>query len=562
MPVPSDLSCLRSDGRRLAFAATATRRRNRRPAADGKTQTVLASSDRSAPRLLLSAALVFAAALAIRIAYALTRPIPTTADTGYYLMVAENLYHGRGFVSDYAWNYLAGIPKALPAPSNEYWMPGSSVLFAGAFALVGHVSVRAAQMLSIIFGAALCAVIAWTGGTLFRRRDVALLAGLLAAANYHLVNLSLYPDHFMIAAVFVNLSLLALWYAWSRSPLFALPAGALCGLAYLVRTDGGLVGVVALVLAGARLRTGDRGAAARLALGFAGAFVAVATPWWVRQVIVFGHPGGANALRTAFLIDYNDLFRLDQSQLTLGSYLQESPVLTWGLKGYALYRSLRLLVRTVLVIGLLALGGLALRDVRRVAMPFTLYLALGIVVPALLVPLPSIKGGLWHMMPGLVPTVFVLGSAAAVRLFDVARAPKARITPAAAWVTIGLCAACSGYWWVGQGDPEHWTRPPYPPVASQAVRDLGHAPAAVLSDDVWDLYEVAHVPCAQFPMDGASAALRVADAIGATYFVASPNALQRIPASKEVVDHPRFRLAASYPTDTAPLLVFEILPPR
>ncbi len=555
-------ACLRNGGRRLAFGATATRRRDRKAAAGRETPAVLAGPGRPAPRLLPSVALVFAAALVVRLIYALTRPVPTTVDTGYYLMVAENLYHGRGFVSDYAWNYLAGIPKALPAPSNEYWMPGTSVLFAGVFALVGHVSLRAAQVLSILFGAALCAITAWIGGALFRRRDVALLAGLLAAASYHLVNLSLYPDHFMIAAVFVNLSLLALWYAWSRSPSFALLAGALCGLAYLVRTDGGLVGVAALVLAVMRFRQGDRRVAVCLALGFIGAFVAVAAPWWVRQVMVFGHPGGANALRTAFLISYNDLFRLDQSQLTLGRYLQESPVLTWGLKGYALYRSLRLLARTVLAIGLLAIGGLALRETRRPALPFTLYLALGIVLPALLVPLPSLKGGLWHLMPGLVPILFVLGSAVALHLLDLARAPKPRLTPAAAWVTIGLCAACSGYWWANQADPENWTRHPYPSVAAQAIHNLNLQSTAVLCDDVWGLYEAAHVPCAQFPVDGASAALRVADAIGARYFIASPDALQRIPASSEVVNHPRFRLAASYPTETSPLLVFEILPAR
>jgi len=101
----------------------------------------------------------------------------------------------------------------------------------------------------------------------------------------------------------------------------------------------------------------------------------------------------------------------------------------------------------------------------------------------------------------------------------------------------------------------------YPRVAIQAVRTLDPPPRAVLTDNAWGLYYTARVPCAQFPTDGAEAALRIADALSAAYLVTTADAPDRIPAMAEIIDPPRFKPHARYPTDGPALLVYRILPP-
>lgn len=494
-------------------------------------------------------------------AYAFAQPVPVSADAAYYLMVAENLYHGHGLLADYVWNYLAGLPGSLPVPANEYWMPGTSVMAALTYAVAGEMSLRAAQLPELILGALLCALTAWIGGRIFGRRDIALISGGAAAVNFYLVGLSIYPDHFMLNAVLVNLSLLALWLGWRGSAAAAWAAGIAAGLGYLVRTDGGLLIAVALVLGLVLWRQGNRRGAGRLVGLFLLGFCLVAAPWWVRQTLVFGSPSGANPMRTAFLTDYNDLFRLDQSDLTLGGYLATSQVFAVLFKGYVLFRDLRILAKAAMLTSLLALGALAFRSYRRPLLPWTTHLALGVIVPPLLVPYPAAKGGFWHLMPSLCPVIFVLAAALAVHLVTMAKPLAGRRGPPVAWVLVLICFTSLGWWWIRPpGDAAAAHEPLYPEVAVEAVLALGPSPGPVLTDNAWGLYHAARVPCAQFPTDGPAAALRVADSIGAQYLVTRADAPDKIPAMAGIIGHPRFQPLARYPIGDTALLVYRIVP--
>jgi len=511
---------------------------------------------------IVPCAVIFLIALAIRLAYAYARPIPVSADAAYYLHVAENLYQGRGFVSDYVWNYFAGLPESLPVPSNSYWMPGTSVLTAAAFAIAGDTSLRVAQYPSLILGALLCAIAAWIAGVLTRRRDAALLAGAAAAVNYYLVELSLFPDHFMLNAVLVNLSLLALWAAWRGRASLALLAGALVALAYLTRSDAAIIGFVAVILALVCRRRVRKSHPVEMLVYFLIAFSVISVPWWARQALVFSHPAGADPLRTAFLTDYNDLFRLDQSHLTLHDYLQTSQVVSIGMKGYALYRSLRLLLKAVALFAALALAALWIRDLRRDALPWLAYLPLALAIPCLLVPYPTLKGTGWHLLPALMPGILALGSGAAVHLHDLARS---RAHVALGWILVAAAFISPCYWWAfPPPEAQRAAQPLYPLVAAKAVEALGPNPGPVLTDNTWGLYHVTRIPCAQFPTDGAQAALAVADAIGAGYVITradATNTAPALPAMKEITGHRRFEPLARHSDETASILVYRILPP-
>jgi len=514
------------------------------------------------PNLLIPCAIVFLIALAIRLGCAHARPIPMTADAAYYLHVAQNLHQGRGFVSDYIWNYFAGLPDTLPVPSNSYWMPGTSVVTAAAFSIAREVSLRVTQYPSLILGALLCAIAAGIAGALPRRRDAVLLAGGAAAVNYYLVELSLFPDHFMLNAVLVNLSLLALWSAWRARASSAILAGGLAALAYLTRADAAIIGLVAIILGFACRRRVRRSHAVVMLAYFLVAFALVCLPWWARQTLVFSHPAGADPIRTAFLTDYNDLFRLDQSHLTLSEALQTPPVVAAGIRAYALYRSLRVLLKAVVLFAALAIVALWLRDLRRDAIPWIAYVPLALAIPCLLVPYPTLKGTSWHLLPALMPCILALGAAAAVHIYDIARA---RTRLPLGWVIIAAAFISPCYWWVfPPPDAKRAVQPLYPLVAAKAVESLGPDPGPVLTDNTWGLYHVARVPCAQFPTDGAEAALTVAEAIGARYVIAradTTNIGPALPAMKEISGHPRFKPLARHSDGTASILIYGILPP-
>lgn len=504
---------------------------------------------------------VFLVALTIRLVYALSIPIPVSADAAYYVMVAENLCQGRGFVSDYVWNYLAGVPSHLPVPSNEYWMPGQSLAISASFLLSGATSLRAAQAPSLFFGALLCALTAWMAGALFRRRDAAIAAGAMAAVSFQLAGTALHPDHFGLAACLVNLSLLALWAARRGSPLLALAGGVAVGLAYLTRTDGVLLAAVAALLGLGLFRQGQRRRAAVYLLCFTAAAALVIAPWWARQLSVFGHPAGAGPLRTAFLADYNDLFRVDQSHLNLRHYLATNQVVALGFKGFVLGKELRLLGGAVGVAGVLMLLALADRELRRRAAPWLIYLALGLLLPALAFPYPAIKGGFWHLMPGLCPIIFALGAGKAMQLVTGPNQPRGALARLGGWAGLALAFAWLLPWWAAvPREARSAERPLYPAFNPALVRALREASPVVLTDSAWGLYHVTRLPCAQFPSDGAEAALVVAEALEAGYLVTQASAPSRIPAMAEVVGHPRFQPFARHAGKDGTVLVYRILP--
>jgi 4-amino-4-deoxy-L-arabinose transferase-like glycosyltransferase len=507
-------------------------------------------------------AAVFLIALALRVGYAYTRPIPVTADAAYYLHVARNLEVGRGFVADYVWHYLAGVPDGLPVPSNSYWMPGTSVSIVSAFRIAGQTSLRVAQSPSLLLGAVLCAIAASIAGRVTKRREAALLAGAAAAVNYYLIELSLIPDHFMLYAVLVNLSLLALWAAWRGAPSTALVAGALAALAYLTRTDGGLLVIVALFLALFFRRRARRSHSLRLIVAFGIAFAIIATPWWTRQTLVFGSPSGASPSRTAFLTDYADLFRVDQSGLTAVGLLQQGPVVAGGIRAYSLYRSLRVLAKSLLVLAPLFLAGLWLSRTRQDAAPWLIYCALALLVPAALVPYHVLKGTSWHILPALLPGLLALAVAAALRVVDLARPRRIAWL---AWAFVATALLSPSYFFLrppSDASGEH--KPLYPAIAEEAVDALGPRPVLALTDSSWGLHHVAHISCAQFPSDGPEAALLVAEAIGATYVITRSDETHTRPAIAYMQDinaHPRFRPLTRYQDGQGALLVYRILPP-
>jgi len=603
-------------------------------------------SDRARRRTL--AVGIFLAALCARVAYIALRSPLLTADGSYYYAVARSLAGGRGFTISYVWHYLGGIPARLPISSNDYWMPLSSVIQAGALRLGGSAALVAACLPGIIAGAALASVVFWLSGELFgATTSAALLGAAMWALSAHMVPLSASPDCFMVAGLATSLSLIAIHRArtgvtdpsgvgtvthsdvaqlvlslskepppavnrrprWAAATPFlgsrpsavipapgacseavraglawAAGAGALSGLAYLVRADGLLVAATFVILWAVANRRGP--VEWRTLAAFGAAFIIIAAPWWTRNWIAFGSPLGAPLGKTAFLASYNDIFRVDSRSLNLGAYLGLSQMVQGLMKLYALWREIRLLAvicGLALPFAIWAIGRAALQAARRdlrdsatkgprksrpqvtaapaagALTPWLIYTGLAVLVPALVFPYPALKGTFWHLAPGLCVFIFAAGAAgisdAAQRLWRLNPLPAKAAAVALPAAALGLVVA-----WYGltpsQSDVE---RSPYRYAAGRIVSL--HEPVRVaLTDDTWSLYHFAALRCAQLPTDGAGAALQVADRLGANYLFVRERSLVRVPGFAATPRCRRFEPVARWGHGGDTIHAYHIMP--
>src|SRR5690242_17880047 len=88
-------------------------------------------------------AVLFGAAVILRLAVALVVGQPGFVDAYYYYQVAENWHNGRGLTETTVWNYQAGglfdpvAPGNLEHPAFSYWTPLSTLLIIPFFAVFG-----------------------------------------------------------------------------------------------------------------------------------------------------------------------------------------------------------------------------------------------------------------------------------------------------------------------------------------------------------------------------------------------------------------------------------------
>lgn len=315
-------------------------------------------------------------------------------DAYYYYHVARNLYLGRGFVEDVIWNWL-NPPPAITHPSNDYWMPLTSVLIAGAFWLLGE-SFRAAQVPSLLTSAALALFAYHLAGRIFKAERPRLWSAAITAAGGSYFVYWHGTDNF---ALFGLAGALALYLAGglpAASGWGAVGAGVLSGAGYLARPDGPLL---LAVVVGWILRPGTeanlRRRAGLIFLAMVG-FCLAAGPWWARNLAVFGTPLPGGGLKAAWLREYNEVF-------SYGLGLGPVHYLDWGLgpvlssKISATLRNLNFFLSLSLIL-LLPFGLLGAWRLRR-SPAFGLawaYVLVLFVVLTLVFTFPSSRGTLFH----------------------------------------------------------------------------------------------------------------------------------------------------------------------
>lgn len=287
---------------------------------------------------------LFLLGLAVPLAIAQFQSLPGYMDADYYFGGGIQLAKGNGFTEPYLWNYLAD-PQGLPAPSHAYWMPLASLLAAAGMWLTGQITFASARIGFILLAALVPPLTSLLAFRITSNRAASLLSGLLACFPIYYAPFLPVTDNYAIymllgISFFFLLSNLQSPISNYQSFLTFFTLGIISALASLARSDGllwlGLSFLVAVWFARKQVESGDLQfltpnfyALSRLFIVHLFSFLFCAllgyllliSPWYLRNLRLFGSlmaPGGSRAL---WLTHYNDTFLYPASQLTMERWL-------------------------------------------------------------------------------------------------------------------------------------------------------------------------------------------------------------------------------------------------
>lgn len=254
------------------------------------------------------------------------QPVPGYLDSAYYYAGGIQLATGKGFTEPYLWNYLDGT-TSLPHPSHTYWFPLASIVAALGMWLTGETTYAAARIPFIAAAALVVPVSAALAYAFSGKRDAAILSALFAIFSVYHAPFVGVTDNFSLFMLFGGLYFLAatrlLEDPSQTKYWFAL--GLLAGLLALSRSDGLLWLGMTLLFAFFRARQSPiANYALRITHYFLPAFLGfllVMSPWYARNLSVFGAimaPGGSRAL---WLQNYDQTFIYPPEALNMESFL-------------------------------------------------------------------------------------------------------------------------------------------------------------------------------------------------------------------------------------------------
>jgi len=507
---------------------------------------------------LSAAGLVFLAALAYRAYLSRWVTFPAPVDACYYYDVAANLAAGHGLTIGYVWNYLNGVPNSLPVPSNEYWQPLVSIILAGFFKVTGA-SWQAAKFCGALFGSFMAVLCLWYGLRIGLGLAAAVCAALLLAAQPSMAFAST-SDTSVYSGVVVAAALLCALKGAERGGHWWSAAGALAGMAYLVRSDGvlALVGVAAVWFF-------QRRRAARPWWELAacvGSFAVVVAPWLVRNLVVFGKPMPVGIAKAVLLRRYPEVFASRPEVFSLSAFVKSgllyqaaSRLLTLGKNAEDL---LRLISFVVLPFALYELVR-GRREITHWAVLF--YFLLALLFTALVIPFAARKGTFEHMLPAMEVFFWPLGMLGIVHLWRMVPALK-RINPlVGVGIATALVAAHYSYWTVSSIPELVKMCREREQLQVLADRWLDQRPGSerlVFTDDPWSFYYRTRRPCAMIPADDYPTIIKVAKHLRCRYVLWRPK--------EQLVDWPKGAAEDKYVVFRTSILerlnVFELFYPE
>ncbi len=365
--------------------------------------------------------LLYGLALVVRALLIWHFPDPAYPDSAYYVDVARALHEGRGFNIDFIWIFPevgGGIPAnpVLPIPSNAHWMPLASIVQVPFLAMFGTVAWASAAPFAL-FGA-LAAPLTWAiARDAGAARFVSIGAGILVAIPLLSTVYMVQPDNFSLYQPLVVASLWMGARGLRGSARSFVLAGLLAGLATLARNDGLFVlGSLGLVFAWDRWRTwrsaGSRRPAITIATAVAAVavFVLVMSPWWFRQLAVFGSlspsTGSGKVLFIRDIGEWNSITTPASLEHLLG--MGTGPLIATRIGGAIAAAMIYLTLVCGFVLGPLLLVGGWVRRRSPEFLPFFVYAAVLFTFSALVSAVHVPGGTFIHSAVALAPHSYIL----------------------------------------------------------------------------------------------------------------------------------------------------------
>ena len=512
---------------------------------------------------ILSAALVFVVALAVRAWAASQITFPRPEDVAYYVGVARNLVEGRGLVTDAIWSFQTP-PLSFPRPAFEVWLPLPSLLAAVPMAFLGT-TFAAAQVSSVLVGSIVC-VLAWRLAAdvaaartmpIGRARSFGIGVGLASAVYLPLVLASVQPDSTMPFAALVLCACFLITRLSRRISLQAVreegmrvfvdrtvrdierrsrvrvSLGVVLALAALTRNEA-----IWLALTFALVEwTNVRQAFSRLSDRFGAwginvipvALVAILTfsPWAFRDWLVFGSPLPGQALSNALSLYGPDIFAW-QDQPTLVRYLAAGPgvllELRWTGFLHNLLNVLVLLGVPLSVVGMVGLpaawrGGIWSAAVNPLR-PLIIYSVITFAVSTLVFPVSTTWGTFLHAA-GAIHVLLVVSALLVLDALIGWVGKRRRWTRPVAWLgpafAIAGCLLFSVVLLLSDGRAARETAARYEALAWALEEGgtgivLSEEPGPVITDfSIW-LAEATRHPAIALPNESAASILSLASA--------------------------------------------------
>ena len=254
------------------------------------------------------------------------QPVPGYLDSDYYFAGGIQLASGRGFTEPYLWNYLDGT-RALPHPSHSYWMPLASIVAALGMWLTGQTTYAAARIFFILIAGLTPPLTAHLAFLFSKRSDLAIASGLLAIFSVYHAPFMAVTDNFSLFMLFGGLYFVVLTRLIEDKTRTAhwLLLGLFAGLMTLSRSDGLLWLAVTFLFA---VWHASRESLTRTITSFAQAsllallgFLLIMSPWYARNLRVYGTPMAPGGSRALWLANYDQTFVYPPTDLTKESFL-------------------------------------------------------------------------------------------------------------------------------------------------------------------------------------------------------------------------------------------------
>lgn len=476
--------------------------------------------------------LLFILGLGVALGVASFQSLPGYLDSDYYFVGGLQLVDGKGFTEPFLWNYLDD-PVGLPHPSHTYWLPLSSILAAISMFVTKQHTYMGARLIFILIAAFIPPLTAKLASDISGRRDLALISGLIAIFSVYYIPFTPVTDNY---APFMLLGGLIFLLAKNRSLWALLLLGFLAGLMNLARSDGllwlGLLGLLVFWQSFESDKPMKHKIQSFVASGVLIVFgySLVMTPWYARNISIFGSPMAPGGSRILWLTNYNDTFAFPPDQVNMQAWLDAG----WGAALKTRLWALRMNMMNafaaqggIILFPFILVGYWHLRRDKRARLAGVGWIIL-LLAMTLIFPLTGARGGFFHAGAAFQTFWWALAPLGLSRLVDALYRRNLLTSKYAGTVFQGMlvtiCVLLSGIilqlrilqpgW---QPEEELYAK------VEQLLVEKGAVPEEIaIVRNPAGYYIVNRRPTIVMPPGGPDTILAVAERYGASYFVLEP----------------------------------------